>query len=75
MYVYLQAGKFFIFFQHGKTHPLSPDPSHPVAGGEAASAVSSQFSAVRANLERVRLLCELVKKREKMKQEYVCLWC
>lgn len=29
------------------------------------------YGSLRAHLERIRLLCELVKKREKLKKEYV----
>uniref|UniRef100_A0A0R3RS75 Protein Jade-1 n=1 Tax=Elaeophora elaphi TaxID=1147741 RepID=A0A0R3RS75_9BILA len=54
---------------HSKTLPKSADAS-PSSGQEAHPNETRTYFLLRTNLERVRLLCELVKKREKMKKEF-----
>ncbi|OZC05871.1 hypothetical protein X798_07151, partial [Onchocerca flexuosa] len=54
---------------HSKTLPKSTDTS-PTSGREAHTSETRTYFLLRTNLERVRLLCELVKKREKMKKEF-----
>uniref|UniRef100_A0A2K6VX70 Histone acetyltransferase n=3 Tax=Onchocerca TaxID=6281 RepID=A0A2K6VX70_ONCVO len=54
---------------HSKTLPKSADTS-PTSGRETHASETGTYFLLRTNLERVRLLCELVKKREKMKKEF-----
>ncbi|EJD75338.1 bromodomain containing protein [Loa loa] len=54
---------------HSKTLPKSVDAS-PTSGQETHTSEAKTYFLLRTNLERVRLLCELVKKREKMKKEF-----
>lgn len=61
------------FLQHNKTLPKSADTSS-ASTPETHPTETRTYFLLRTNLERVRLLCELVKKREKMKKEFVsCL--
>ncbi|VDN57824.1 unnamed protein product [Dracunculus medinensis] len=48
---------------HGKT-------TSAVAQASEETADLNAYGSLRAHLERIRLLCELVKKREKLKKEY-----
>ncbi|KAL3989690.1 PHD-zinc-finger like domain family protein [Acanthocheilonema viteae] len=54
---------------HSKTLPKSADFCS-TSGQEAHPNETKTYFLLRTNLERVRLLCELVKKREKMKKEF-----
>uniref|UniRef100_A0A914E0K8 Bromo domain-containing protein n=1 Tax=Acrobeloides nanus TaxID=290746 RepID=A0A914E0K8_9BILA len=59
---------------HNNTKTANPQKQPTAAAATRKVACPPEFStaiSLRTNLEKVRLLCELVKKREKLKNEYV----
>lgn len=56
---------------HNNTKTLLPQKQSTASRKLAYPPEYSKTTLLRTNLEKVRLLCELVKKREKLKNEYV----